>query len=505
MTTISENGMGNDTANRQAFARALRNTGALTLAIILSKGGLFLWQLILISLLGKTLYGVYVVVGSSMILAASFSTMGMSIIIMRDVARRPQLAGRYWSAALALQTGLAVLAYPLMMLATGLDDFPQQELVLAYLGLVGINLFLDSSGNIGHDLLLAQERMQQAAIISILHLATLMSLGLGALYLDYGLQGVYVGSIIASATRSLALNGLLWRGGLRPARFSAKIARPLFLNGLPIGLNALLVSGVTQLDKQIIARILGPESAAHLAAESLLVVGMIEVLGTPQLTAFFPLHARLQNDARAPRLPERISYFILLWSVPLSILLSALAPTLVGLLFGAQDFAHKGDLLRILVWYGVLAITNDIFSQTLMMQNRQRSLLWIRALGLGLNLTLNLTLLTTWRDIRGVAIATVSSELFVLALLCWQLRRYGIRWRVLMRRIFRLSLVVVLAALLIWQIGALSPWLAALMACGVYALALWRGGLLDTDERQWFRSGWQNLRRRLFLTQAERV
>ena len=103
----------------------------------------------LIAQLGEELFGIYGVVGSSMVLAGAFSALGMGIIIARDVARAPERAGEYWSAALAMQTALAALAYPLMVLAAGLGEFEQQSLVQGYLALVGINLFLDCFGNIG--------------------------------------------------------------------------------------------------------------------------------------------------------------------------------------------------------------------------------------------------------------------------------------------------------------------------------------------------------------------
>lgn len=476
--------------------RTVRNAGALTLASIIGKGGIFLWQLVLVAQLGERLYGIYSVVASSMALAAAVSALGMGVILTRDVARAPKRAGEYWSAAVLLQTALSALAYPLILLAAGWGEGElagQARELQGYLALVGINLFLDCYGNIGHDLLVAQERLRQTALVAVLHIIALIVLGAVALWLGYGLRGVYLGSIAASSMRALAMNAYVWRSGVRPRRFAPSLARGLFFNAAPIGLNVLLALGITQLDKQITARFLGVESAGHLFAAAMLVMGCIELLGTPQLTALLPVHAKLQGDPRAGQLPERMSYFMLLWTLPLALGMFFFAPTLVEWLFRAEGFEQSGPILAILIWTVPLIITSDMFSQAMMMQNRQRRLLWIRGMGLSLNIGLNVAVLLQWGDVRGVALASVGSESFVLLMLARQLRHYGINWRQLGVRIARLLLILAGAAALIWFSLSQEATLGFALALVGYGLALWRGGLLSEWDRDLLAIIWQML------------
>ena len=493
---MAANAPSDEKLNIADLQRVARNAGALTLASFIGKGGIFLWQLVLVAQLGERLYGIYGVVASSMALAAAFSALGIGAIISRDVSRAPNRAGEYWSAALMLQTVLAAIAYPLILVAAGLGEGElagQAREVQGYLALVGINLFLDCFGNIGNDLLVAQERLRQTALASVLHIAALIGLGGTALALGYGLWGVYLGSIGASALRALAMNGFVWRGGVRPRRFASPLARRLFVNAAPIGLNGLLALGITQVDKQITARFLGLESVGHLVAAALLIMGIIELLGTPQLTAFFPLHARLHGDQRAALIPERMSYFMLLWTLPLAVGISRFSSELVQLLFRSEGFENSGPILAILIWTVPLIITSDMFAQALMMQNWQRRLVVIRGLGLALNIALNVFLLTRWGDIRGVALASVCSEIFVLCLLALQLRHYGIRWHLLGRRVARLVWVLVGAGLVIWLTPAGYAALALAIVLGGYGLALWRGGLLNEGDRELLKILWRML------------
>ncbi|MFN8378279.1 MAG: oligosaccharide flippase family protein [Anaerolineae bacterium] len=89
--------------------RAARNAGAIAVARIVSNGALFIWQLALGRLLGETLFGVYGTVGALVAIGAVIANFGIGLIVIREVARRPQDAGRYLTAALVLHVTLGRL------------------------------------------------------------------------------------------------------------------------------------------------------------------------------------------------------------------------------------------------------------------------------------------------------------------------------------------------------------------------------------------------------------
>ncbi len=88
--------------------RAARNAGAIAAARILSSALLFGWQLILGRALGEAVFGVYGTVGALFGIGVTVTAFSMSLIVIRDVARRPETAGRYLSATLVIQTVLGV-------------------------------------------------------------------------------------------------------------------------------------------------------------------------------------------------------------------------------------------------------------------------------------------------------------------------------------------------------------------------------------------------------------
>ena len=184
--------------------RAARNVSALMIASVISKGALYIWQLVLSPWLGPSEYGIYGTVGGLMVNAAAVASFGMGLIVIRDVARDRSKAGVYWSAMLYIQTIMALFAYVAMNgVALGYS-----EAVRAFAALAGINLFIDLFGNMGYDLLLAQEKMVSTSLVEIVHIFFRIGLALLALTAGWGLLGVYGAAIVSGLARSVVLVAL---------------------------------------------------------------------------------------------------------------------------------------------------------------------------------------------------------------------------------------------------------------------------------------------------------
>jgi O-antigen/teichoic acid export membrane protein len=194
--------------------RVARNAGALAAAGTLSKGALFVWQLILAPLLGPHDFGIYGTVGALFAVGVPIASFGMGLIVIRDVARYPERAGRYWTALLFMQTLLAAVAYAgANFAASALDYGPT---IQAYVAVACTSLLIDMFGNMGNELLLAQERMLSTSLVEIGHVLARLLLAGGALLLGYGLLGVYVATIITGVGRWWVLWSLLLRTSVRP-------------------------------------------------------------------------------------------------------------------------------------------------------------------------------------------------------------------------------------------------------------------------------------------------
>lgn len=461
--------------------RAARNVSALVVASVISKGALFVWQLVLFAWLGAHEYGIYGTVGGLTVIAGSISSFGMSLIVIRDVARQPEKAGSYWSAMIFWQTALALAAY------VGINGFSAvyDETLRAFVALAGLNLFVDLFGNIGYDLLLAREQMLKTSLVEVAHIMLRIGLAILALVLGWGLLGVYGAAIASGLFRSLVLAGLNWRDGLRPTfPIDRAISRLLLLNSAPLAASAFLTLAYQHADKLMTTGILGVEGTGYLTVAFVINFGVIELFSTTVLVAAYPLLARYHGEGKNPTfgfLIEKLALYMVLIALPLALFVSLLAPDATRSLFGAQNAVTAG-ILSILIWYTAITMVGNVFSKAMLIQNRQRLLLAFRALGLGLNVTLNAILLTAWGDPRGAAIASVVSESLVLFLLCSSFAAAGFQWRRLATSVLRLTLIAAPVALITIGIRSFHFMPALLAGLVVYTLGMRLARVFNSDD-----------------------
>ncbi|RMF77730.1 MAG: flippase [Chloroflexi bacterium] len=462
--------------------RAVRNATAIAVATILSKGILFGWQLVLAPLLGVASYGIYGTVLALFTVGASIPNFGMGPIVIRDVARKPQDAGRYLTSALFTQTILALIAY--IAINSAALSFGYSTTIRAFVAVAGISLLIDIFGNVCHDILIGQERMLATSTIDIVHIVVRVGLAAFALFLGFGLMGVYIATIISGIGRALALWWMLLRGGVRPHwPIDRVILVPLIVNSAPLALSAFLVQAYGQADKLMTTRFIGEVGTGNLTAAFVIIAGMIELLSTTVLVATFPMMSRAYGDGHNPLfgfMVEKMAFFTIVISLPITLVLSLFAADITVPLFG-EDFAQTADVLRILVWYAMVTMVANVFAQALMVQNQQRRLLMIRATGLAVNITLNALLLPRI-GVRGAAIATVVAEMGVIVAMLSHFTAHGWDVRRLPPRLLRLTFVGGATLITMILLGSVHPIVGILIAPFAYIAGGLLLGVLETDD-----------------------
>jgi O-antigen/teichoic acid export membrane protein len=331
-----------------------------------------------------------------------------------------------------------------------------------------------------NDLLLAQERMLASSVVAVGHIALLIVLAALALFQGYGLPGIYAATIVAGLIRAAMLWGLVLRGGVRPVwPFDRTIALPLLLNGAPLALSAFLALAYQHVDKLMTTRLLGPAQTGYLTAAFVIIFGVVELLSTTVLIAVYPMMSRYTGDTFG-FIVEKLTFFTLLISLPIALTLSIFAREITLPLFG-PNFAPTADVLRILIWYAAVAMTVNVVAQAMVVQNRQRRLLILRAGGLGFNILLN-ALLILRLQVIGAALASLTAEVLVLALLLPGFRAAGWDWRRLLPPVLRLLALAAAVALLMLLLGAVHPLLGMLAGLLAYGGGIVGGLVLRSDD-----------------------
>ena len=460
--------------------RAARNAGAIAIARIVSSGGLFAWQLVLGRLLGETLFGVYGTVGALIAIGAVITSFGLGLIVIREVARRPQDAGRYLTAGLALHVILAGLAWLAMNALAFALGYPAE--IRALTAVACIALLTDILGSVAFDQLIARERMVVTSGVEILTVALRIAAGAAVLLLGGGLLGLYVITIVTSLIRAAILWWFMLRSGVRPHwPFERRIARPLFVNALPLALGGLINIVYIQLDKLMSTSLLGATQTGYLTAASVITFGVVEILSTTVLTAVYPLMSRLYEPERDPEpftfMVRKLAWFTLLIGVAVGLTFTVFAEAITVPLFG-PNFAPSAAVLRVLIWYAAITMVVNVFAQALTVQNRQRRYVVVRAGGLAGKLALNL-LLMPLIGVMGAAAASVLAESGVLA---GTASAFPLGWRELLPRLLRVALAALIAVGAMLLLGAILPILGIIGGPLIFGAAvLLLGGLASDD------------------------
>jgi O-antigen/teichoic acid export membrane protein len=454
-------------------ARAARNAGILVVASVISKGLLFGWQLALASLLGLAAYGVYGTVGALLIIGAAITSFGMSLIAIRDVARAPHTTGAVWSAMLVAQAVAGLVAYLLINAGGALAGYSPQ--IQAYIALAGLSLFFDLFGNISYDLLIAREKMAATSTVEVAHILLRIALAGAAVLAGWGLAGLYLATFASSIARSLVLTALNLRDGLRPRwPVDRTILMPLLVNSAPLMLSSLLTLAYNHADKLLTTAVIGETGTGLLTPAFTISFGVIELLSTTVLVAVYPMMSRYYDEGRNPMfgfISQELALYMLIVSLPVALGLSILADDVIRLLF-RPEYAPTAGILAILIWYTLLTMVGNVFAKAMLIQNRQRLLLLLRALSLVVNVALTLTLLVTWRDPRGAALATVFAEALLLGALVLRFRASGYDRPALLRAVVRVAAAGFAAGLVMLVLRTLNPWLAGGLGLLAYAAAI---------------------------------
>lgn len=466
-----------------AIERLARNGLAIGASTWLSKGVLFLWQLMLARQLGAEGYGVYGTIGALLALGAALPDLGMGLIVIRQVAKDHSQADAYLAATVSLQPPLAAIAWLGCLLLASLLGYAGH--LQGLLALAGVGLLIDVFGNMAHNQLLAIERMLLPSAIAVAHAALLLLLTGSVLLAGGGLLELYLAILCASVIRSAAYWVGLMKFGGRP-RFPVELPllRRLVLDGWPLAAAGFLLLGSSHADKLLTTALVGAAGTGLLTAGFVLVFGVIELFNTPLLVVTFPHMAQsfAQGQAEAfHRMVDRLLRVTMVVGLPLVMIVSFSADGLVGVLFGGP-FAGAARVLRVLIWVALAAMVSAVFSQTLTVQNRQRRTLVVRLLGLAINVALALTWLPQLGAL-GAARAVLVSELAVAACLALAANLPARWWRTMANRLARLAIAAgVLSAGLWW----LAPWGfigSAALALALYAAALFASRAISN--RDW--------------------
>jgi O-antigen/teichoic acid export membrane protein len=459
--------------------RIARNTAVLYGSEFLSR--LFTWGLtayLARAWADVSVYGQYALLVNWVTLAVVVGDLGLNVVVVREVARKRELAEFYLSHSIVLRAAAGVVLWALLEVAAVLLGY---ESTLRWgLLAMGARIVFDGLAGGYIYLLQAHERMPSVALVNVAASAIRFA-GIAVMIMFGG--SVIAASWVWSLASLLSFLALLmigrthgWRLKLSDLRLAESMR--LLRTAIPLAAFGALQMLYYRVDAVMLKSMVGDEAVGFydLASKVLFVVLVFAQLYS---NALFPTMSALQDDRPAfGAFVLRTGKVQLLLAVPMAVGGYFLATPLM-LLMGGGKYEAAGPLFAVLALSIVPFFLATIYTDVLAIKSPRR----LNALFLGLlalNVVLNLVFIPKWGG-PGAAWATVVSEYVGVPL------GFGLAYPWL-REARGVSVVrPVLASLAAAGLMGLGLWWRPVLGWiivgpVVYALGLWLFRALDATE-----------------------
>jgi O-antigen/teichoic acid export membrane protein len=461
----------------------LRNAGILMIAQVIAMPISVVVNAVMGRFIGPADFGL-------LYLASTFCSFGFLLVHWGQAGTLPSLvardrsrAGELLGTALAWRLPAAVVVVGAMAagsLALGYGrDFAQ---VLALCGLVGL---VNAIWSAGVELIRGFERTDIMAYAQVGGPLLGGIAVIGVLVLGGGLPAV----LLAQAATAVVVLALVWKGvrsaGVRSVTVRAATLRELATAGVPFLVFGITMELQSNIDAMYMSKLVPHEVVGWLSAARRL-LGVLVQPASAIIIALYPTLCRLhaEDNQAYVRTSANALRSTAMLAVPLA-LGCALFPEIGVSIFGREAFGPAEDNLRVMSAFVLLVYFSMPLGSILLAGGKQRAWSAVQALCLVFSLVLD-PLLIPWFQERtgngglGVCVAGVASEVFMVGLGVW-LAPPGVFNRALLKQFALVLLAGAAMAGAALLLGFASPFVAAPVALGAYAVCLYFVGALDRE------------------------
>jgi O-antigen/teichoic acid export membrane protein len=385
--------------------RIARNTTLLLLSSVIGFVLGFFFTVYVARYLGAQGFGVLSFALAFTAIFAVLTDLGLTTLMIREIARDKTLARKYLSNIVVLKVVLVIITFGLIALTAQLARYPAETVRAIYL--IGLSVIFGAFSTMFYGVFRAYERMEFLALGQVLGGALLLGGAFWAISHHYSVVGfalIYsIGSaiilgycFIVSAAKfvipGIEVNLGFWRETLKQA--------------WPFALSAIFLTLYFSIDSVMLQSMKGNEAVGWYGAAYRLIL-CLAFIPSAYFTAVFPIMSRFHITSQdlLKFTHERSLKYMLILGVPIGVGTTILASKIILLIFGVE-YVNSVIALQILVWSMVFIFVNGVFGQLFNSVNKQLVATSIIIGGALLNVVLNVILIPRY-SLTGASISTV--------------------------------------------------------------------------------------------------
>ena len=440
---------------------------------------------------GVTLFGTYSFILAFSMVVQLLADSGLSNILVRELATKPERMGEILGAAMLLIWALSLAVGALLLAVIPFLHFSLEvKVLIALMGVATLTQFHAS----GYGAVLrSQEDNELHALGFVLHKILFCICVFAGLKAGLGLTGVVLAHLVPNIFLRGFFKYLVMRHYTRP-KLCLDYAewKYLLTHSLPVGGATVLRLLSQQIDVVILAWLTDLRTVGLFSGPYRISMALRFIPQTMSIP-LYPMYSRLAIQAEAkPQLQaayERSVKFFLVSGCAVATVFVACTAPLITLLLGAK-YRAAAPTMQILGAAFVPFFVSNPFPFLLTALHEQRFLLWATISSLVLRVALNFALIPPLGFI-GPSLAFLGGEIVSLAIVMARLRHIGyplalfdIAWRPLVASaVMGLILLVTRGEPLIWSLPSV------VVACAVYVALIFKLGTFSAEDLEVAREG----------------
>ena len=450
--------------------RIAKNIGVLGISQVVTSILGFILLIYIARYLGEVGFGKYSFALSFTALFAIFADLGISNLIIREIARNKELTNEYLTNVSIIKLLLSLLTFGFIVLTINLMDYPQDTTYAVYL--FGVYTILTSFAQTSMSIFQAYERMEYTAVVMVIDKIILVPLVLFVLFSGYGLielAHVYIFVGIVAVTLSFSI--VLIKIAKPKPIINLSLWKTLIVGSIPFGLNALFGVLFFKIDTVMLSvfkddAAVGIYNAAY--APLLALTGIISYM---VVSTLYPVMSRyfISSKDSLETFTVLSSRYMAIIGFPIGIGCFLLADRFIELFYAGQ-FSASIIAFQILALFIPIRLVSSITGTLLTSINRQS----LRTVSVGLSALFNIVLnavMIPHLSYVGASIATVLSEVFLYFVFIYFINKHYKNLELHKHFIKPLIASLVMGGFVFYFIGV-NLLLLILSACFVYFVIL---------------------------------
>jgi PST family polysaccharide transporter len=443
----------------------LHNTGLLALSGLIVRGVGMGMMVLLARYLGAEGYGTYQRAEAFVFLFSILASLGLDMILAREVARRSPRTSEYLAGVMALKLMLGPVCFALILGFARARGY--QGDFLWGIWCYSFVLLLTAIGQSCDAVFQGLGNMGYIALANIVNQLVFVILGGICILLGKDLRWILLSLVVAGIMRLLVSSYLISRVNLVWARPRPGVLLYLLKQSIPIAFAASFFVVYQQLDAVLLGELKGNTEVGWYKASAKFLL-FFTVLRESFLVAVYPVFASVAHGDRA-RLGDlvtrsvRYQLIVALYFILCFVFLPRVAPKLLG-----EGFRNTATILPIMAWVLVPQTISITMSYVLIASGNQKRIMVATGLALLVNAGLNLMLIPRFGYI-GAAAAAAISELAVAGVNVYYVQRHVARTHII-RAIARPVLAAAMVGLVLHLLPGLRLY-QALPLAGILYLA----------------------------------